>query len=94
MGAATRFMFEPGAPLGPHAERRLDIEAIPAGSLRSMFTESRPRVFLLIWFGTNFLFGAFARSLGISDMPVAWVAHVGGFVAGILVFPLFDRPRS
>jgi membrane associated rhomboid family serine protease len=91
MGAATRFMFESGAPLGLHAERRLAIEAIPAGSLRSMIAEPRPRIFIIIWFGTNLVFGAFARSLGLSDMPVAWIAHVGGFVAGILIFPLFDR---
>ena len=27
-------------------------------------------------------YAAFARSLGLSDMSVAWVAHLGGFVAG------------
>ena len=92
MGAATRFMFQPGAPLGAHPERRLDIETIPAASLRSMILEPRPRVFLLIWFGTNFLFGYFAPAFGLSDMPVAWIAHAGGFLAGLLLFPLFDRP--
>lgn len=91
MGAATRFMFQPGAPLGAYTEKHPDLETIPAGSLRSLVVESRPRVFLVIWFGTNLVFGAFARQLGLSDMPVAWVAHLGGFVAGILVFPLFDR---
>jgi membrane associated rhomboid family serine protease len=30
--------------------------------------------------------------LGSSDMPVAWVAHLGGFFAGLALFPLFDRP--
>ena len=40
---------------------------------------------------TNFMFGAGAHTLGASDAPVAWVAHVGGFVAGLLAFPLFDR---
>jgi membrane associated rhomboid family serine protease len=42
---------------------------------------------------TNFVFGAGAQALGASDAPVAWVAHVGGFVAGLLAFPLFDRAR-
>ncbi len=93
MGAATRFMFQPGVPLGPHPPRR-EIETIPAASLRAVLTEPRARVFLVVWFGTNFLFGAFARQLGLSEMPVAWVAHLGGFVAGILVFPLFDRSRA
>ena len=49
-------------------------------------------IFLVVWLVTNFVFGAFARPLGLSDMPVAWVAHLGGFFAGIVLFPLFDRP--
>ena len=91
MGAATRFVFQPGAPLGPHLHGRREIESIPAGSLGSMVTESRPRLFLVIWLVTNFIFGAFARSLGLSAMPVAWIAHLGGFAAGLVLFPLFDR---
>ncbi len=94
MGAAARFMFQPGAPLGPHADGRRAIEAIPAAPLRAMVTDSRARVFLIIWLATNFIFGAFARSLGLSEMPVAWVAHLGGFVAGIIVFPLFDLANT
>jgi membrane associated rhomboid family serine protease len=91
MGAATRFVFQPGAPLGPHPDGRLGIEQVPANSLRGTLADSRARIFLVIWLVTNFIFGAFARPLGISDMPIAWVAHVGGFIAGILIFPLFDR---
>ncbi len=91
MGAATRFVFQPGAPLGLHVFGRRESDAVAAVSLRGLLAESRARIFLIIWFGTNFVFGAFAQSLGLSDMPVAWVAHVGGFVAGLLLFPLFDR---
>ena len=91
MGAAARFMFQPGAPLGPHAHRQTPIEAIPAAPLRAMVLDPRARIFLVIWFGTNFIFGAYAQKLGLSEMPVAWIAHVGGFLAGMLLFPLFDR---
>lgn len=92
MGAATRFMFQPGAPLGPsNSFERFEIESIPPASLRGVFVERRPLIFLLIWVGTNFIFGAGAQTLGFSDMPVAWVAHLGGFFAGLLLFPLFDR---
>jgi membrane associated rhomboid family serine protease len=45
-----------------------------------------------VWLATNFVFGAGAQTLGLSDMPVAWVAHLGGFCAGLVLFPLFDRP--
>jgi len=93
MGAVTRFMFEPGAPLGPQGfGSRGEIEAVPAASLRDILVESRTRIFLGIWLATNFVFGAFAQKLGLSDMPVAWVAHLGGFAAGLFLFGLFDRP--
>ena len=93
MGAVTRFMFQPGAPLGPQSfGSRGDIEAVPAASLRDILVESRTRIFLGIWLATNFVFGAYAQKLGLSDMPVAWVAHLGGFGAGLLLFGLFDRP--
>jgi membrane associated rhomboid family serine protease len=93
MGAATRFMFQPGAPLGAFGSiSQPQIESIPAASLRDVFVERRSLIFLLIWLGTNFIFGAGAQALGFSDMPVAWVAHLGGFFAGLVLFPLFDRP--
>jgi membrane associated rhomboid family serine protease len=93
MGAATRFMFQPGAPLGAFGSiSRPEVESIPAARLRDVFVERRPLIFLLIWLATNFIFGAGAQTLGFSDTPVAWVAHLGGFFAGLLMFPLFDRP--
>jgi len=93
MGAVTRFMFQPGAPLGASSFMGLDGgEAVPAASLGGILADRRARIFLVVWFVTNLVFGAFAQSFGLSDMPVAWVAHIGGFVAGIVLFPLFDRP--
>jgi len=93
MGAVTRFMFQRGAPLSASGFRGLDVvETVPAASLGAILADRRARIFIVVWFATNFVFGAFAGSLGLSDMPVAWVAHIGGFVAGIALFPLFDRP--
>jgi len=93
MGAATRFMFQPGAPLGAFGSiSRPEVESIPAASLARVFVERRSFIFILIWLGTNFIFGAGAQTLGFSDMPIAWVAHLGGFFAGLVLFPLFDRP--
>ena len=93
MGAATRFIFQPGAPLGPAALfNRPEIEAIPAAGLRHVFVDRRAMIFLAIWLMTNFIFGAGAQTLGFSDAPVAWVAHLGGFFSGLVLFPLFDRP--
>jgi membrane associated rhomboid family serine protease len=95
MGAVTRFMFQPGAPLGASSRRgrAVDLETIPPASLAGIFADRRARIFLGIWLATNFIFGALAQTLGLSDMPVAWVAHLGGFLAGLLLFGLFDRAQ-
>ena len=93
MGAVTRFMFQIGAPLGARGfGRRMDIESVPAATIRGLLTDSRAMIFVGIWLATNFVFGAYGQTLGLSDMPIAWVAHLGGFTAGLLLFPLFDRP--
>jgi membrane associated rhomboid family serine protease len=44
-----------------------------------------------VWFFTNFLFGAASGPLGITDATIAWEAHVGGFLLGLLAFRWFDR---
>lgn len=95
MAAAARFMFQRGAALG--AERRLGSrtpitpDEAPAATLRQVFTDRRALIFIGIWLATNVVFGAGAQTLGFSEGPVAWVAHIGGFVAGLVLFPLFDR---
>ena len=44
-----------------------------------------------MWFGLNLLFGLGSVSLVTGDnQSVAWEAHVGGFLAGLLLFSLFD----
>lgn len=95
MAAATRFIFEPGAPLGsPHGYSLSAGEADalrPAPRLIDLLRQRRALGFIAIWMATNFVFGAGAQSLGASEAPVAWIAHVGGFVAGLLAFSLFDR---
>jgi membrane associated rhomboid family serine protease len=93
VAAAMRFAFEPGAPLGPG--RSLSVANdnayyVPALPLARVFRDGRALTFLLVWFGCNILFGAFARPLGIGDVSVAWEAHIGGFLAGLLAFGFFD----
>jgi membrane associated rhomboid family serine protease len=95
MAAATRFIFEPGGPLGaaggysrssPGADYR-----VPAPPLGELLRQRRVVIFLIIWLATNFIFGAGAQTFGVSDAPVAWLAHLGGFAMGFFLFPLFDR---
>jgi membrane associated rhomboid family serine protease len=56
-----------------------------------------PRVlgFLAVWFGVNIVFGIGSIAIGAEGASVAWQAHIGGFLAGLLLFSLFDpRPRG
>ena len=98
MAAAARFIFQPGAALsGRRDVSRLVVEADDerrTPSLLQLLGQRRALVFIAIWMATNFIFGAGAQALGASDAPVAWIAHVGGFLAGLLAFPLFDRSRG
>jgi membrane associated rhomboid family serine protease len=51
-------------------------------------------VFLLVWFGVNLLFGVGWFSMPGVEHAVAWEAHVGGFLAGLLGFSAFDPVRA
>ena len=47
----------------------------------------------LIWIGFAVLVG-FTGAPGAEGVQIAWAAHVGGFVAGLLLLPLFVARRS
>lgn len=44
-------------------------------------------VFLVLWFGIQLLSGV--ASLAVTGQTVAWWAHIGGFLAGVLLIRLF-----
>ena len=95
MGAAVRFVFRPSEEPQRIFDRAVMHEAFrqPALSLRQVFTTKAALVFLVFWFATDLLFGIFPSLSGVSDAPVAWQAHIGGFLAGLLLFPLLDPRR-
>ena len=55
-------------------------------------TDRRVIHFSAVWFVINLVFGLASVPLGISAAAVAWEAHAGGFIAGFLLFRLFDPP--
>lgn len=92
MAAAMRFAFQRGGPLG---SLRGDDDAafrVPAIPLSGVLSDARVLVFLAVWFGINILFGLGSQSITGGDEVVAWQAHIGGFLAGLLLFSWFD-PR-
>jgi membrane associated rhomboid family serine protease len=84
MGAAARFGFQT-AKFG-----RQRGFAGPVWPLGYVFRSRTVLAFLAVWFGANFIAGAglFGTAGGVS---VAWQAHIGGFLGGFFLIPLFVR---
>jgi membrane associated rhomboid family serine protease len=90
MAAAIRFAFQRGGPLHLWAQRDDEAYRIAAAPLADTFRDTRVLAFVVVWFVLNVAMG-----LGILEMPgvegpIAWEAHVGGFLAGLFLFPLLD----
>lgn len=90
MGAAMRFAFEPGGPLDFWRSRSADPDRVPAAPLLVALRNPRVLTFLVVWFGLILLFGLGSISVIGYEQNVAWEAHAGGFVAGLLLFAFFD----
>ena len=91
MAAAVRFAFHPPEPAGAAAVPWQRPVPTRLQTIPELFRNRSAVVFLVIWFVTNLLFGLAALPLGLSDAPVAWDAHLGGFVVGFLLLPLVER---
>ncbi|RDE10329.1 rhomboid family intramembrane serine protease [Pelagibacterium lacus] len=91
-GAAMRFIFEPVV-VGRHPETG---EIVPLGrrtaSLGGVFANGRTRTFILFWMGINVVIGLAPMVTG-SNIAIAWEAHIGGFVLGLLLPSLLDARR-
>lgn len=93
MAAVARFAFAPGGRLsgrwvGPDADFR------PALTMAEMIRDRRVVTFLGVWFVLNLAFGLAFTPPGVQTGQIAWESHIGGFVVGLLFFPLFDPVRN
>jgi membrane associated rhomboid family serine protease len=94
MAASMRFAFQPGGPLGLWGGRD-EAYRVPAVPLSVALRDPRVLAFLLVWFGINALFALNPFRMSGLEHAVAWQAHIGGFLAGLLAFAWFDPvPRS
>ncbi|MBA5777614.1 rhomboid family intramembrane serine protease [Stappia sp. F7233] len=90
MAAASRFVFEIGGPLSVMRQTDDAAYRVPAVSLVQSLANRQVLAFLGVWFGLNLLFGIWSEPIAGAGSTIAWQAHVGGFVFGLLLFPLFD----
>ncbi len=87
MAGTVRLMFARRVPGRPF--ERPSPNTVQALTLPQVFTTPRALFFLAIWVGVTIVagLGGFMAPEGSS---IAWEAHLGGFVAGMLLFGLFD----
>ena len=92
MAAALRFVFQQGGPLGLwRADGDAAAYRMPALSLLATLRNPRFLIFIGVWIGLNALFGFGSIPIGGgAGQEVAWQAHIGGFLAGLLLFNAFD----
>ncbi len=90
MAAAIRFAFVRGSFLSFSRSDADTAARVPALPLLQALRDRRIVGFLGVWFALNIIFGVGAIGVESDSAGVAWEAHIGGFVAGLLLFALFD----
>jgi membrane associated rhomboid family serine protease len=92
VAGAIRLIFARPAAAAIAGDRQ--IRPARALTLSETFTNRLPLMFILVWLGLNYVFGAFGIGMPAGEGLVAWEAHLGGFMAGLLLFGLFEGKPS
>jgi membrane associated rhomboid family serine protease len=90
MAGSLRFIFQIGGPLAMFRTDDEEAYRVPAAPLAVVLRDSRIIALVVVWFGINLLFGVGASAFPGIEQSVAWKAQIGGFVAGLTLFALFD----
>lgn len=88
MAGALRFFFQAKRLPG---QSRPDFANAPAMSLSRTFSDKRMLAFLAFWVSLNAYFGLTSVRIAGEEGGIAWEAHIGGFLCGLLIFGAFDR---
>ena len=94
MAAAMRFAFQRSGPLGLIGRDDPATYRVPALPLTAVLRDARVLTFLAVWFALNLIFGIGSLSLDGGEQAIAWQAHIGGFLAGLLAFAAFDPVKA
>lgn len=89
-GAAVRFIFQPVLYAKDPETGQTIVLGRRLATLRETFANPRSRFFTLIWLALNAAVPLAPLLMG-SSLGVAWQAHLGGFLAGLLIVGVFER---
>jgi membrane associated rhomboid family serine protease len=90
MAGAIRFAFGRGGPLAVLSNQDPNAYKVPAAPLVIALCDTRILIFLFTWFGLNLLMGIGTITMPGVEGSIAWQAHIGGFIAGLVLFSVFD----
>jgi membrane associated rhomboid family serine protease len=90
VGAFTELAFDPGSS-DPMIGASAATSGLFGGILRLAVFRRGFWMLVVLWLVMNAVTGI--SGMGAAGAPVAWIAHVGGFAAGLLLYPLFVRPE-
>jgi membrane associated rhomboid family serine protease len=88
MAGALRVIFKAQRLPG---ERTPDFLSTPPMTLKETFSDKRMLAFLAFWIALNAYFGLSSVRIAGEAGRIAWEAHIGGFLCGLLIFSAFDR---
>ena len=92
IAGTIRFAFDDPSPLSQRAQPQNQSQGA-VKSLNKLFSNRSAVVFMMVWLASNLMMGIFPRSFGIEGF-IAWEAHLGGFLCGLLIFSFFDPVRA
>ena len=88
MAGALRLIFGAGRQPGIWPGTLADA---PLASLGYTLRNPRMLTFIAVWVMLNLVFGLGILSLGPDQVGIAWEAHIGGFLLGLVTFGYFDQ---
>lgn len=92
MAGALRLMFS--VPAGLASFRSDQLACVHVVPLRQLLFNRSAVLFVGVWILVNFLVAFSGFGTGDNIGRIAWEAHLGGFMAGLLLFGWFDpKPR-
>jgi len=90
MAGALRFIFRAKRLPG---QRAPDFFSAPLMSLKETLSDKRIVAFLLFWVALNAYLGLSSIRIAGQEGGIAWEAHIGGFLCGLLAFGAFDQGK-
>lgn len=96
LGGALAHLLVHGTSFAPMIGASAVVSGFMGATARLILAERRAGdrrllLFVALWLATNWLFGSGIVDIAGDGATIAWQAHVGGFLAGLALSPIFIR---